>query len=121
MPEKVNYYNDLKVWNKAMDLVVEVYRLQRLLPKTETYVLSDQMRRAAISVPSNIAEGHSSGGTGRYVSFLKIAKASVAELETQILLGERLNYFSEEEISSALALCQETGKMLNALISKLNE
>ena len=112
-------YKDFVVWQKAIDLAVEVYRLIKLLPKFETYGLSDQMRRAVVSIPSNIAEGQGRNSTKEFVYFLGIARGSQKELETQIYICTRLGYFTEEEASTALNLCEEVGKMLNALIIKL--
>ena len=82
----MNGYKDLIVWQKSMDLVDEIYRLVKFLPKEETYALSDQMRRAAVSVPSNIAEGYERKSPKEFANFLSIARASRAELETQICI-----------------------------------
>ena len=79
-------YRDLVVWQKSMELTEEIYRLVKTLPREETYGLSDQMRRAAVSVPSNIAEGHGRNSEKEFIRFLCMAKGSVFELETQILL-----------------------------------
>ena len=115
----MNGYQDLLVWQKSMQLVKEVYILAKILPKEETYALSDQMRRAAVSIPSNIAEGHSRNSDKELTQFLYIARGSKAELETQIKIGIMLNYFSEKQSENALNLCNEVGKMLNSFISKL--
>ena len=112
-------YKDLTVWQKSMDLVEEIYALVKKLPKEETYALSDQMRRAAISIPSNIAEGKTRNSVKEYVNFLSIARGSVSELNTQILICIRLHYFSEEEANNAMTICEETGRMLWGLIEKL--
>ncbi len=112
-------YRELKVWQKAMDLTVEIYRLTKLLPKFEIYGLSDQMRRAAISIPSNIAEGFGRNSTKEFIQFLTIARGSQLELETQVQICQRLGYFSDNEIDSVLHLCTEINKMLNVLIKKL--
>ena len=112
-------YKDFIVWQKAIDLSVEIYNLIKLLPKTETYGLSDQMRRAVVSIPSNIAEGQGRNSTKEFVYFLSIARGSQKELETQIYICTRLEYFTEEEASTALSLCEEVGKMLNSLITKI--
>lgn len=109
-------YKKLKVWQKAMDLTEEVYRLVRLLPCEETYALSDQMRRAVASVPSNIAEGHGRGDKD-FVKFLTIARGSLFEVETQLLVCNRLNLIPEETMQLAHSMIMEIGKMLNALIS----
>ena len=112
-------YKDFIVWQKAIDLSVEIYNLIKLLPKTETYGLSDQMRRAVVSIPSNIAEGQGRNSTKEFVYFLGIARGSQKELETQIYICTRLEYFTEEEALTALNLCEEVGKMLNSLITKI--
>jgi len=112
-------YEDLIVWQKAMDLVVEVYKIARLLPKEELYALSNQLKRAAVSIPSNIAEGQERNTTKDFARFLSIAKGSKAELETQLLISIRLNYLTQEQIEVAQGLLTEIGKMLNALIQKL--
>ena len=115
----VNSYRDLQVWQRAMELVAEIYRVTKLLPKTELYTLSDQMRRAAISIPSNIAEGQARNSTKEFTNFLSIAKGSNAELQTQCLICIQLSYISGNEMQAALALSDEIGKMLNVLIRNL--
>ncbi len=113
-------FKDLKVWQKSMDLTEEIYHLVKFLPKEETYALSDQMRRAAVSIPSNIAEGCHRDTDRDFKHFLHIARGSTAELETQVLLCLRLKYFSEEEAKCANKLIEEVSKMLNAFIKKLS-
>ncbi len=115
----VNGYKDLIVWQKAITLSVEVYQLVKLLPKIETYGLADQMRRAVVSIPSNIAEGKGRNSAREFVHFLSIARGSQKELETQIYLCTQLEYITDEDASTAFNLCEEVGKMLNALIIKL--
>ena len=114
-------YKELKVWQKSMDLTVEIYRLVKLLPKFEIYALSDQMRRAVVSIPSNIAEGYGRNSTKEFIQFLTIARGSQLELETQLQIYLRLEYFSETEVETVLHLCTEINKMLNVLIKKLAE
>lgn len=116
----VKDHKDLIVWQKAMDLVVEIYRLVKKLPKEETYALSDQMRRAVVSIPSNIAEGRGRSSEKDYLRFLFIARGSQAEVETQLLVCVRLDYLSESEIESAMNLCSEVGRMLNSMTRKLS-
>lgn len=111
----VKDFKDLIVWQKAMELVAEVYRLAKKLPKEELFALSDQIRRSAISIPSNIAEGQGRNSTKEFIQFLAIAKGSKAELETQLLLCVKIDYLNESEIQMAINLIQEVGKMLNAL------
>jgi len=112
-------YKDLNVWQRSMDLAVEIYKLVKLLPREETYALSDQMRRAVISISSNIAEGQQRGSDKAFAHFLQIARGSNAELESQVILSERLGYFTEEQTAEALSIISETGKMLNNFIKKL--
>ena len=116
----VQKFEDLIVWQKAMDLVAEVYKLLKLLPDDEIYALSDQMKRAAVSIPSNIAEGQERGTAKDFVKFLYIAKGSKGELETQLMICARLGYLTQSEIAPALNLLAEIGKMLNSLIYRLN-
>jgi len=114
-------YKDLKVWSKSIDLAVAIYKAVKQLPKEELYGLSDQMRRAVVSIPSNIAEGNQRDTTREYVHFLHIAKGSVAELDTQILLCDRLEYIKKEDVDDLYNQCSEIGRMLNGLINKLLE
>ena len=113
-------HKDLIVWQKSMDLLVEVYRLVKKLPREETYALSDQMRRAAVSIPSNIAEGRARSSEKDYVRFLFMARGSRAEVETQLMACVRLDYLIESDVDQALGLSSEIGSMLNAMISKLS-
>ena len=115
----VQSYRELTVWKKSMDLVEEVYRILKLLPKEEQYALSEQLRRAVISIPSNIAEGSGRSGLKDYIRFLYIARGSKNELEKQLLICVRLNYLKEAEINRSMEICSEVGKMLNSLIKKL--
>jgi len=113
-------YEDLIVWQKAMDLVAEVYRIAKLLPSEELYALSNQMRRAVVSIPSNIAEGQERSTTKDFIKYLFIAKGSKAELETQLLICARLQYLTQSQIETAQDLLVEIGKMLNAMIKSLS-
>ncbi|MDU6659685.1 MAG: four helix bundle protein [Capnocytophaga sp.] len=112
-------FKDLIVWQKAMDLVVEVYNLVKKLPKEEQFALSDQMRRAVISIPSNIAEGRGRYSIKEYAHFLSVAKGSNAELETQLLLCVKINYLNNSDIERAFGLIKEVGKMLTSLQKSL--
>ena len=111
------HYTDLIVWQKAMDLTSEIYRLTKRLPKEELFSLSDQMRRAAVSVPSNIAEGHGRQSEKDFRQFLSVAKGSVYELQTQLYICVRQQFFTEKQAEDALSLCDEVGKMLTRLIT----
>ncbi|MBP5233356.1 MAG: four helix bundle protein [Planctomycetes bacterium] len=112
-------YKDLNAWQKSMSLAEEIYRIAQQLPKDEVYVLSDQMRRAAVSIPSNIAEGHGRNSAREFARFLLIAQGSKSESETQLQLCVRLHYMTNEQIEHAQRLCEEVGKMLRMLIRRL--
>lgn len=114
-------YKELIVWQKSMDLTDEIYRLVRLLPKEELFALSNQMRRAVVSIPSNIAEGHGRQSSFEMRHFLSIARGSCSELETQLLICIRQNYLTLEDAGKALSLCKEIEKMLNAMFSQLQK
>jgi four helix bundle protein len=113
-------YRDLVVWQKSMDLVEEIYRLTKLLPKEEIFGIANQLRRAAISIPSNIAEGNTRNSQKEYVRFLSIARGSESEIETRLEVCLRIGYFNEEQTRKASALCIEVGKMLYSMILKLS-
>lgn len=112
-------YRELKVWQAAMRLIVEAYRLSLRFPKSEVYGLTSQLHRAAVSVPSNIAEGHGRNSRKEFYHFLGIALGSLAELETQLILASHLNYLTEEDIRPALQSSDEIGKMLSGLQKSL--
>lgn len=114
-------YKNLTVWQKALDLTVEVYSLMKKMPKDELYGLTNQLKRAAVSIPSNIAEGNGRASTGDYVRFLIIARGSVAEIETQLYICVRLDYLSQEDIAAASSLLNEVERMLNSMITKLRD
>ncbi|MFL5342265.1 MAG: four helix bundle protein [Gemmataceae bacterium] len=112
-------HRDLIVWQKAMDLAVEVYRLTSSFPRTETYRLVDQVTRSAVSVPANIAEGNARGTAKDYAHFLSIAKGSLMETETFLMLAVRLTYLTNSEAECAFGLIVEVSKMLTAIRQKL--
>lgn len=114
-------FEDLKVWHKGKDLTKEIYRLVKLLPKEETYALSDQMRRAAISVPSNIAEGYGRESTKEYINFLSYAEGSVCELKTQLIIAVEIGYLKEEDIKTAKELCNDIRNIIPSMIRTLKE
>ncbi len=115
----VNSYKDLIVWQKSMDLVVALYELTENFPKEEIYGLTSQMRRAAISIPSNIAEGRSRSGKKEFTQFLRIAYGSGAELETQIEIAKRLKKTKNLDYSTVDSLLNEVMRMLNRMTSSL--
>jgi four helix bundle protein len=112
-------YRELIVWQKAMDLVEEVYALTKLLPRDELYALTNQIRRAVVSIPSNIAEGNGRHTPQEYIRFLSIARGSKSEVETQLEICIRLKYIDKDQANKTLGLCEEIGKMLNSMIQKL--
>ena len=116
---EVKSYQDLIVWQKAMDLVTEIYRITKNFPKEEIYGLTNQMRRAAISIPSNIAEGHARKSRAEYIRFLSIAQGSRAELETQILIAVRLGYLADDESNCAFSLLNEISRMISTIKQRL--
>ena len=117
---KIKSYKDLTVWQKSIELVIKIYQLVESFPKEEVNGLSNQMQRAAVSIPSNIAEGYYRFSDKELLKFLYIARGSSTELETQLIISLKLNYSSEEMIKEALDLCEEIEKMLNAFISRIN-
>jgi four helix bundle protein len=119
MAGTVRSYRDLLVWQRGMDLAVEVYRLTREWPKEEAYGLTSQARRAASSIPANVAEGYGRQSTASYTQFLKIARGSLKELETHLLLAERLVLNAEGNCSDALRQADELGRMLGGLIKSV--
>jgi len=117
----IRNYQDLIVWQKAMILAKEIYGHTTQFPKSEIYGLTSQMRRATVSVPSNIAEGHARNGTGEFKYHLGISKGSLAELETLILLAKQLKYTAEENCNTLLSQCTEVNKLLNGLLRSLSK
>ena len=116
---KAMSHKDLIVWQKAMDLVVLVYKLAESFPKEETYRLTSQMTRSVVSVPANIAEGNARGSRKDYARFLAISKGSLMETETYVFLAMRLGYLSEAETAASLKLITEISKMLTKLRTRL--
>lgn len=115
----IRSYRDLRVWKFAMDLVVDSYTVSRCFPKEERYGLTAQFRRAAVSIPSNIAEGHGRKHMGDYIHQLSIANGSLMELETQLQIAGRLAYIAEADERVFLQRASEVGRMLAGLIAAL--
>ena len=113
-------YKDLLVWQKGIELAKVVYRLTRSYPSEEKFGLVAQMRRAAVSIPSNLAEGQARHTTGEFIQFISHAEGSVAELDTQLILSIELNFCSQTDAESAFGLISELRKMLNVLRRKLS-
>jgi four helix bundle protein len=119
MDETISSYKQLIVWQKAMDLTTGLYKLTAKLPKEEQYGLTSQIRRAAVSIPCNIAEGNRRGTRKDYRSFLLISLGSGAELETQLEIVKRLTFVPEKEIVTLEVQLSEIMRMLNTMIQKL--
>jgi four helix bundle protein len=112
-------FRELKAWQLGMDVAEQVYRLTADFPKSETYGLSSQMRRSAVSIPSNIAEGQGRDSTKEFLHFLAIAFGSICELETQLLLANRFNYLSENDLQTVLITLTATSKTTRGLQKSL--
>ncbi len=112
-------FRSLRVWQLGMELAEQVYHLSQRFPKHETYGLCSQIQRAAVSIPANIAEGHAMGATKDFLRYLAIAQGSLAELETHLMLAERLNYGATEVIGPILKRCTEEARMLRSLRSRV--
>ena len=116
---KVRSYRELKVWQHGMKLAEENYCLTEKFPKYETYALSNQMQRAVVSIPSNLAEGHARESTKEFLHHISITLGSLAELETQLMLAERLKYVGDIELEATLSKTDELGKMLRGMQKSL--
>lgn len=112
-------HRDLMVWRKAMDLVIEIYRVAKRFPAREVYGLTQQLLRAAISVPANIAEGNARGSRRQYAYHIGVSRGSLMETETYLLLAIRLGYLTDAESDPVLCTISEVGKMLTTLHKRL--
>ncbi|PWW30095.1 four helix bundle protein [Chryseobacterium sp. AG844] len=112
-------FKELLVWQRSIDFVTEIYRTTEVFPKDEIYGLPSQIRRAAVSIPSNIAEGNSRRSKPDYVQFLKISRGSCAEVETQLIISKNLKFLNENEHLKLNEKIIEISKMLNGLINSL--
>jgi len=114
-------FRDLLVWQKSMTLVTEIYRLSKSFPKDETYGLTSQMRRCAVSIPSNMAEGYGRNSTSDYIRFLYIAAGSLYELQTHIEIALNLQYLNKTNFDKLYESSREIERMLSSLTKKLND
>ncbi len=114
-------YRDLKVWELGVELSLEVYRLSSSFPKNEQYGLSSQIQRAAVSITSNIAEGHARKSQKEFLRFLNIAKGSLAELETQLIIANRLGFVEDDRISVVLNKAEDESRMLSSLMRSVKD
>jgi len=120
MEKVINSYQDLEVWKKAMRLVTDIYKNTQTFPKEELYGLTNQLRRASVSVPANIAEGRGRGTTKEYMQFLRIARGSLLEVETLMTISRNLGYVNAQDLQEQiLQKIIEISKMINALINSL--
>jgi four helix bundle protein len=112
-------YTDLIAWQKAMNLTVSVYQATNVMPREEQFGLTSQMRRAAVSIPSNIAEGQGRGSDPAFLNHLSIAHGSLRELETQLMLSERLEFLSASAVRNVLEEASEVGRVINGLANSI--
>ena len=118
--EKIDSYKDLLVWKKALSLVKTVYKVTQEFPKDEMWSLTSQVKRAAVSIASNIAEGSSKRSTREFIRFLNMSYGSLSELEAQLIIAHELEFINKGDLDAVLIPANEIGKMLNGLIRSLN-
>ena len=117
---KIKSYKDLLIWQKGIEITEKVYLITNNFPQNELFSLTNQIRRASVSISSNIAEGFGRNSTKSYMNFLIISRGSLYELETQLIIADRLNYISDNELLKSINdLLSEEGKMINSYINKL--
>jgi four helix bundle protein len=112
-------FKDLIVWQKAIQLTMEIYKLTAGFPDSERFGLVNQMRRASVSIPSNIAEGHARSGRGEYLQFLSHSRGSCAEIETQLVIAKGLGFGQEIRLDSCSELCDHVGRLLSSLCKSI--
>ncbi|MEO9534053.1 MAG: four helix bundle protein [Crocinitomicaceae bacterium] len=117
--DKIKSHKDLKIWQKGIVIVKEIYLMCQSLPKEELYALQSQLKRSAVSIPSNIAEGYGRHYTKNYIQFLNIARGSLLELETQVTIGRELDFITKEIFEKNIELITEESKMINAFIKSI--
>ena len=115
----VKQYQDLIAWQRAIALVTDIYKMSSSFPRDEMYGLTSQLRRAAVSVPSNIAEGQGRASSGEFIQFLGHARGSLFELETQVIVAHNLTYLSDAQCEALTAKISELGRILNGLITSV--
>ena len=116
---RVDSYRDLILWQKAMDLAEHCYRMTKSFPRAELFALTSQIRRASASIPANVAEGWGREGTREFIQFLRVAQGSLKELETHLILSQRVGLATEAQVTPLLQLGTEVGKMTRSLIGSL--
>lgn len=115
----IRSYKDLEIWKRGVELVTSIYLVTKDFPKSESYALVDQIRRAALSIPSNIAEGHARQHRKEFRQFLFVALGSLAELETPLIIAGKLGYLEKEKLNRSLSELDAIGKMTRGLIKRL--
>ena len=121
MSSGLKSFRDLVVWQKAMELVTEIYKVSQKFPKEEMFGLTSQIRRASVSIPSNIAEGRGKSSKGEFQQFLFHARGSLAEVETQILIAINLGFLKKEEVTDINQLIASVGRLLHGLIAAIKK
>ena len=119
MGEMIKNFRDLKIWQKGIDIVEDVYKITRAFPKEEIYGLTSQMRRCAVSIPSNIAEGFKRYHSKEYKQFLYVTLGSSAELETQLVISQKIRYINERQAEGILEKINHLSRMITVLMRKL--
>lgn len=117
----IKSYKDLEIWKKSVELAKDIYIITKDFPKSETFALVNQIRRAVLSIPSNMAEGHARQHKKEFKQFLFVALGSLAELETQLIIAQKLDYLSKESLNQSLLEMDAIGKMTRGLIKKLQD
>ena len=112
-------FKDLVVWHRSIELTVDVYQLTSKFPESERFGITNQMRRASVSIASNIAEGYGRSTRGEYFQFLGYARGSCSELETQIVIAKKLGFGAAQNLESAESLCNDVGRLLGALMKSI--
>ena len=117
---EIKSYKDLLIWQKGIEIVCMTYKLVSVFPKDELYALSSQIKRSSVSIPSNIAEGYGRQSTQSYIQFIRIARGSLCELETQLLVAKKLDFINDEKLFLELSTqIIEESKMINSFLNKL--
>lgn len=118
---EISSYKDLLIWKKGIDIVKFTYQLCKSFPKDEVYGLQSQIKRSAVSIPSNIAEGYGRSYTQSYIQFLRISRGSLLELETQIIIAKELNFVTDADYKIMSGLITEESKMINAFLRSIEK
>jgi four helix bundle protein len=119
LPTVIKSYRDLRVWQLSVDLAVDVYGVSKNFPKAEVFGMTSQMRRSAVSIPANIAEGYGREVAGSFAQFLRIAQGSLKELETHVIIALRIDLINQTDANRLLGAATDIGKMLGSLIRKV--